>query len=297
MQRRGFRFALLTGVASCAQLVAAQTPTVVPSDCPAAVIAMAGEAPAVRRPQAEAIPPIEPQVQQACRLAVEEYLRERANFILVDAREQSERAHVRIPGALPLSVGAIPSKHFLDGARVALVGTGLDDAELGAQCGQLHAAGMSQVRVLVGGVRALAQQGQPLSGDNVALADLDWVLPRELHRFATQTAARVVLIGIDASATLPASLEHARRWPVSADWMRNAQLLTKMSNSTADTPIVAVTADQHSAQSLHAALQAVQASQVYVLRDGIAAYLSYLDEQQRIAANANIRLIKPCGAS
>ena len=36
---------------------------------------------------------------------------------------------------------------------------------------------------------------------------------------------------------------------------------------------------------------------VLVLSDGLPAYVNYLEVQQRIAANANLKLIRPCGAS
>jgi len=288
---------LLAVIVACAPCVAAQTTTVVPGDCPGTMIAMASDVPALRPEAAPVARELDRDEQQACSLALEAFESERAQVTIVDVRDAAERARATIPGALAVAVGEIGKMSFLRDARVVLVGSGLDDSQLLAQCAALRREGSARVAVLVGGVRALARAGATLAGQSDEIQKLDGVSVQELHRLALRSPASIVLAGIDPAAAMPATLARAQRIALDGNATASAEKLKKMSEAHKGTLLAAITPTKESAVALHAALQAAHATRVYVLREGFAGYLAYLDEQRRIAANANIRLVHPCGSS
>jgi rhodanese-related sulfurtransferase len=288
---------LLAVIVACAPCVAAQTTTVVPADCPGTMIAMAGDVPALRPEAAPVAREFDRDEQQACSLALEAFESERAQVTIVDVRDAAERSRAAIPGALAVAVAEIGKKSFLRDARVVLVGSGLDDSQLFAQCAALRREGSARVAVLVGGVRALARAGATLAGQSDEIQKLDGVSVQELHRLALRSPASIVLAGIDPAAAMPATLERAQRIALDGNATASAEKLKKMSDAHKGALLAAVTPTKESAEALHTALQAAHAARVYVLREGFAGYLAYLDEQRRIAANANIRLVHPCGSS
>ena len=231
----------------------------------------------------------------ACRITLAELQRERSRLTLVDTRTAAERQRVVIQGAIAVEPAEVGNKAFLRDADLVLVGSGLDENELFARCTPPSAA--HSVRVLTGGVRALKRAGAGVAGRSAELARLDWVEPDELHRFALRVPNQVVLVDPDSAVALPTAIDAALRVAGNSNASRLVDSLQRLAGRSALRPLVAVTRDAGTAASLRVALMAESVTDVLVLSDGLPAYVNYLEVQQRIAANANLKLIRPCGAS
>jgi rhodanese-related sulfurtransferase len=289
--------ALIGAVAACAPAAWPQGTEVLSGNCPVPMLAMANAVPA---PAPEHMAPEDeaaPEAWQACRLTLAQFLRNRARFTMIDTRASGERRRVGIPGALSIDVKELPAKAFLENADIALVGSGLNDDELAAHCAALRAAPRLRVGVLEGGVRALHGAAQTLAGDSVDIAQLDWVSVEELHRLVLRIPDQVALVDLDETLVLQPALDRAQRLGSGGDWARTAAALQKMSERQTRLPLIAIASNEAGTAALHAALNAAQARRVFVVRDGLPAYQAYLDAQQRIAANANLKLIRSCGSS
>lgn len=283
--------------AAYAVTVAAQTPTITAADCPLTVIALAEPAAPAPRPEKHAAYQGSASERDACRLSIEDFVRERAGFTLIDTRDAGERARLRIAGALALGVAEIDSKSFLNDANLVLTGSGIDDAALVNACMAMRHAGRTRVGVLQGGVHALFRNGQPVAGDGEEIGKLDWLTPEELHRLAARSPKRVVLLGIADAAAVPGALASAQHLAINADLQKTAARLHQLGRGELGALLAVVTATKEQALALHEALRLGHADNVFVVREGLPAYVAYLGQQQRIAANANIRLIHPCGSS
>jgi hypothetical protein len=255
-------------------------------------VALASDEPIRARTQARSAPALRDSDVNVCLIDAGTYLRERGTWVAIDARSSAARKDVRIPGALEIDPAQLSRKSFLKQSRPILVGSGLDTPDLVERCVALRAEGAAEAQVLTGGVRALYRAGESLAGSARAVADLDWVSPPELHRLLLRAPREVIVAGVEAQ--VPSFLDGARRVAV-RDWSELAATLRKTSET--GMAIVAVTATPESARKLHDALAAEHAVNVFVLREGLPSYVAYLDEQKRIAATTNVKLVRPCGPS
>jgi hypothetical protein len=288
---------LIGGVAACAPAARSQGTEVLSGNCPATMLALATDAPGLIPESAAPKHDATPDGLQACMLTLADFLRERGRFTAIDTRSAGERRRIGVPGALAIEAKGLAIKPFLKDAEMVLMGSGLNDDELYEQCTALRGAPQLRVDVLEGGVRSLHWAAQTLAGNSEDIARLDWVSAEELHRLVLRSPAQVALVDLDDDAALPPAINQAQRVTSRDDWARTAATLQKMSERQAHFPFVAVAPNEASAAALHAALNAAQAQRVLVVRDGLPAYRAYLDAQQRIAANANLKLIRPCGSS
>ena len=220
--------------------------------------------------------PIAREQQLACSIGLTAYLAERDTLTVVDVRDRTERRRARIPDARVVSPVEIGSKAFLKGSPIVMVGSGLDDLPLMGRCADLRRAGWD-ARVLVGGVKTLALANQKLDAPAAELDMLGWLTGADLHRFALASPDRVVVVGGDGSPTLPAMLAMAERWPNSSE----AEVAARVANAVRQRPESAL---------------AIVTLRAFVLKGGLPAYTTYLDEQRRIAESAYRPLKRPCGA-
>jgi hypothetical protein len=297
-RRRASLSLLLGSLAACVPAAWSQGTEVLSGDCSAPMLALANDVPSLPLPL-RAAPRHEatPGGWQACQIALADFLRERTRLTAIDTRSAGERRRIGIPGALAIDVKDLAAKPFLKNAEIVLVGSGLNDDELYEQCTALRGAPQLRVAVLEGGVRSLHRAAQALAGNGEDIAKLDWVSAEELHRLVLHSAGQVALVDLDDDAALPFAINQARRVNSGHDWARTAATLKKLSERQTHFSLVALAHNEASATALQAALNAAQARRVLVVRDGLPAYRAYLDAQQRIAANANLKLIRPCGSS
>ncbi len=293
----GLQLVLLSTAVAIAGTMASPAAAAAAGSCQDAPVAAAAPLGSAASPAVVAVSAarLDPDIRAACTVSIADYLRERAGLAVVDTRDRAERQRLRIPGALALAATEVETRGFLKREAVVLVGSGLDDRSLLERCANLRQAAWN-TRVLAGGVRALAQADQPLDAARDALEALDRLTPADLHGFVSAAPARVVVVGVDATTTLPASLSAAERWPANANWPDLARRLRKTADAVPETALAVVTARPEDAQALRGALQAIGGGRIFVLRDGLPAYAVYLDEQRQIAAHAYSVLKRPCGA-
>jgi rhodanese-related sulfurtransferase len=227
-------------------------------------------------------------------MGLSEYLAQRNVVTLLDVRDRHERTAVAVPGAVVIGLHELAAQTLHGESRMVIMGSGLDDARLLRACSGLRARG-GDVRVLIGGIRALAHANQRLDGTGPGLEALAWLNGAELHRFALMAPDRLVMVGGDDQLALPAMLSSAERWPL-APAGDLVQRLQRLKARMPDSSIAVITVQANDATALHAKLIDVRAERVYVLKGGLAAYTAYLNEQRRIAENAYRPLRRPCGA-
>ncbi|MGZ5030853.1 MAG: rhodanese-like domain-containing protein [Methylobacter sp.] len=78
------------------------------------------------------------------------------------------------------SESRFPSKTFLRGKSVVLIGNGKAERELYSDCRQLKSNGFKQVRVLRGGMPGWLVSGQPVLGQSPTSAQLTRLTPSDL---------------------------------------------------------------------------------------------------------------------
>ena len=91
-------------------------------------------------------------------------LLKRPDTVLADIRPAADYAAYHINGAMNLTAPALRSKRFLKTKTVVLIGDGLVERELYADCARLKASGFKQTKVLRGGLPVWLSSGQAVLG-------------------------------------------------------------------------------------------------------------------------------------
>lgn len=105
---------------------------------------------------------------------------DRGRAVLVDIRSAEAFQRHHVPGSLNMPLHAIRTKAFLRSNPVILLDDGLSAETLEGACADLRRNGFAQVNVLRGGIRVWAEQGRPVIGDRLAIAELKWLSPNAL---------------------------------------------------------------------------------------------------------------------
>ena len=135
----------------------------------------------------------------------------------VDVRDAGARRLLTLPGVTAVDLADLPSKAFLKGQSLVLIGTGVDLKTLSTQCVALRQSDQfKDVHVLLHGVRAWRLAKQPTLVDGSVLAP-DEVSAQELWLGAADDQWRIAAIGL--------APEHLASLPVKAAFTGSEQNL------------------------------------------------------------------------
>ena len=224
----------------------------------------------------------------------------------VDVRDAGARRLLTLPGVTAVDLADLPSKAFLKGQSLVLIGTGVDLKTLSTQCVALRQSDQfKDVHVLLHGVRAWRLAKQPTLVDGSVLAP-DEVSAQELWLGAADDQWRIAAIGL--------APEHLASLPVKAAFTGSeqnlrqtvAELATHMAQNSSDRPQqrwLALTATAAQLAQLRAlwlerplnpADTAIASAPLWLV-GAWPAYASYLEQQQTLAAHAGRPLPRLCG--
>ena len=224
----------------------------------------------------------------------------------VDVRDADARRLLTLPGVTAVDLADLPSKAFLKGQSLVLIGTGVDLKTLSTQCVALRQSDQfKDVHVLLHGVRAWRLAKQPTLVDGSVLAP-DEVSAQELWLGAADDQWRIAAIGL--------APEHLASLPVKAAFTGSeqnlrqtvAELATHMAQNSSDRPQqrwLALTATAAQLAQLRAlwlerplnpADTAIASAPLWLV-GAWPAYASYLEQQKTLAAHAGRPLPRLCG--
>jgi rhodanese-related sulfurtransferase len=225
----------------------------------------------------------------ACYLAAVQ-LAELPGVMLVDVRRAQDFARYHIPGSINIPAFALKTKPFLRERTVVLVDDGRRPRRLEVTCRDLRRRGFRQVHVLHGGLRAWRHALGPLTGDELARAELGRLTPADLVLEQDQARWRAVnLTGGDASPLsevfdISDPPNEERKGSV-ADVLREA-VETELRRFGSSRDVLLVAADDERDTEFARQLAARDWPQVYYLAGGLAGYRDHLARQQDIWARA-----------
>jgi hypothetical protein len=214
----------------------------------------------------------------------------------VDARPLRADSRVRLSSAWELaSAGELASAAAAAPPRLALYGNGLDRVEVDAHCRQLRAQGLSDVRAVLGGLRAALRAGVPAWRKGLSADHADQILaevsPAQTHAALRAGSASVLIVN------------HSKR-----DFLADAALAGAHQVDTlsaiepvlralaADKPLV-IAASAAERALLEAQLESNQlADAVFWVEGGTEALGEHLEQFRLVAEAAHTPLTQPCYA-
>ena len=232
-----------------------------------------------------------------CAMGAAEFLGRASQLQLVDRRSSSEAQRVRILGAVQLSKAQMQQHLRALGQSVVLVGNGLDDVSLLAECAKLGTNPGREVRVLRGGVRSLFQLGAPLDGTSASLEALAWISPVELVWALREAQVQTLVVSDGAADDFPAlpvpwfSSAHTR-----VGFAELPEVVRQITADEAAPSVVVLAASPQDAIRAQEALHARGGRKALVLRGGMTQFLAFLNQQQEIAATAKLPRARACSA-
>ncbi|UXY15211.1 rhodanese-like domain-containing protein [Chitiniphilus purpureus] len=229
----------------------------------------------------DAPPPLapEPVPDFACAAGALAVQQRGAAAMLIDLRRADQFAAYHIPGAVQLSASELRSRPFLKGKPLVLVGSGRQDVELYALCGELKRAGFARVEVLQGGLLNWVRQGFAVAGNPPAAVELARLQPDELYQ-ASRFSENAILALPDSAGLREQLLQAVPLAKATPDAVQ--ALLKARRKALPGVPLAAVTLVGDAALD-GAAWQALQRAlpQVPVLHySGAAEYQRFARQQQ-----------------
>jgi len=212
------------------------------------------------------------------------------HVVLVDVRPSST-VDVWASGAARLSLGEIPANALIKNASMAvLVGDGKDTAALLRQCEQWQQRGLSQIRVLDGGLPAWYRAGGAVAG-SAALLDQALVMDaREINQVIQQGPATLMFVGVRSTPAWQIPAAHLVRVPQTASPLQ----ALKRARAAKTSALVIVLPTGRNAESWRHAARSLALAEPFFFIGEASRYDAYLREQASIAAHANQAPISAC---
>lgn len=226
------------------------------------------------------------------------------NGLWVDVRDAGARRQLDLPGVTAVDLADVPTRAFLKGQSLVLIGTGVDLKALSSQCAALRQSGQfKNVHVLLHGVHSWRQAGQLVQA-NGALLPPDEASAQEFWLGAANGQWRVAALGLgpDEQARLPlptAFAASAQDLPQAmadlAAHIAQAEPLAAPQRWLVLTHSAAQLAQAQALWRQHAAALGQNPPLLTWLSGAWPAYASYLQQQQTLAAHAGRPLPRLCG--
>ena len=227
-----------------------------------------------------------------------------AQVVWLDVRGDARSRRFPLKGGLLMDVRDAAQRKLLGQRPIVLVGTGLDLVAVHGLCRWLSSQGLSDVFALRGGERAWRAEGWFVGGK--PSSDPDVLTPQRWVPSLEHEAWRVLTWGIPESKAASLFGGDARGITVlSAEPVDLQQLQSALANPAwpAGVPVMVMPPDAASlarwraslAQDSAPANAALAHPRVWWLEGGWAAFASFLDQQQHVAANAERSLHRACG--
>ena len=222
----------------------------------------------------------------------------------VDVRDAGARRRLGLPGVTAVELADLPSKAFLKGQSLVLIGTGVGLKALSTQCVALRQSGQfKSVHVLLHGVRAWRLANQPALVDGSVLAP-DEVGAQELWLGAADDQWRIAAIGLDADQLARLPVKPAFSIGTQDLKQALAELAARIARRADDQPHqqwVVLTATSSQLAQVRAQWLERLAINTHTVPSPLwfvgawPAYASYLEQQQILAAHAGRPLPRLCG--
>lgn len=222
-----------------------------------------------------------------CRIDASALISGKSHAVLVDVRPSSAFSTAWIPGAANLSLEAVSTNVLVKASNtVVLIGNGKDTVRLQQRCTDLHKRGLSQLRVLDGGLPAWLRAGGAVVG-NVAAIDQPLLLDgRELHEVLQQPGA--VLVFAEGRPTLALAAAGARIVKASAKNALSKAVLGRIPRAMAkETAAVIFLPSSGNPAAWRASARSMGLPDPLFFVGDASRYDAYLQQQARIAASAN----------
>ena len=203
----------------------------------------------------------------------------RPDTLISDVRPEADYAAFHLNDALNVAASALRTKQFLKNKTVVLVGSGLTERELYADCARLKANGFRQAKVLRGGLPAWLSSGRAVSGRLPDASKLGLLNPIELWA-EVQFNANLVLLTANRSDLMP-ELPSAVTIP-DASLVAIQVAINKRGRKTPLASVVLVTADDKVAANLPNLRQAIQPIPLLAYTGSAEAYTRQLAQQKAI---------------
>lgn len=213
-----------------------------------------------------------------------------SHVVLVDVR-LSSTVDVWIPGAVQLSLGEISTHALIKSASMAvLIGDGKDTAVLLRQCAEWQQRGLSQIRVLDGGLPAWYRAGGAVAGSATILDQVLVLNAREVNRTLRQAPATVMFVGVAPTSAWHTHDAHLVRVPQAASPLS----ALRYARATRKSTVVIVLPSSHAAEKWRQAARSLALAEPFFFVGEASRYDAYLREQASIDAHANQTPISTC---
>ena len=203
----------------------------------------------------------------------------RPDTLIADVRPEPDYALFHLQGAINLTASALRTKNFLKIKTVVLIGSGLTERELYADCARLKANGFRQAKVLSGGLPAWLSSGRAVSGRLPDASKLGLLSPPELWAEA-RFNANLVLLTANRSDLMPEFPSAVAIPDASLGAIQAA--INKRGRKTPLASVVLVTADDKVAAYLPNLRQAIQPIPLLAFTDSAEAYTRQLAQLQAV---------------
>ena len=267
-------------------------PSPAPATCAPMPIASTQAKPSIRPPH---IQPISARAWAKFFLSAKEALDVAHHAIVVDVRPSSEAATFWIPGAIRIAPEFLSANALVQSAdKVLLIGSGRDDLRL---LGILQAAQgqklQDHARIVSGGFPAWHRAGGSIMGDITSLDSPAVLDPKEFHDLIAR-AVPILLVG-------KLSLDEKKAMPKARELREGVSVGATINSLRTDAgpgqePIVLVLRSSNKIAEWSSAWTSAFHQTPYLFVDSGDRYIGYLDQQNRIAANAGKPLLRRCDA-
>ena len=213
----------------------------------------------------------------------------------VDARTLRVDSRVRLSSAWELASAGELAAAAASSPRLALYGSGLDRIEIDAQCRQLRAQGLTDVRAVLGGLRAALRAGVPAWRKGLSADQADQLLaevsPAQTHA-ALRAGSAAVLIVSHSKRDFLADPALAGAHQVET----LAAIEPVLATLAADAPLV-IAASAAERPILLAQLESTRrAEAVFWVVGGTQALGDHIEQFRLVAGAAHTPLTQPCYA-
>ena len=215
-------------------------------------------------------------------------------IILIDVRSAEKFGRYRIPGSINLPLFAVKTRTFLKDKKVVLFNEGYSYGELEQECQRLRDSGFASVYIMDGGLSYWKEKGGTLEGDVPDQKEMNRISPAE---FFNERGYNNWLI-INVSETKSSEADYLMPQAVYIPYNNNAgEFVTQIKTAIGEhqgspLPSVLIFNEAGNYQKLEPLLEKSGLNHAFYLKDGLAGYKAFLQQQAVIWRSKN-KPLKP----
>lgn len=222
------------------------------------------------------IPELEHQFDAACFIDLEALTRSQ---LLVDVRTPSSFGRFRSLGSINVPATKLIASDALKTQSIVLVGNGADRFAMGQLCGRMIEEGFRDPKILLGGVRTLAEIGRPTNRPP-GVFELSTIGPRELITELMHDQINLVATSDRVIGEVPALKQ---QFAGTLNIERRSEMISALAQMAADPMYpVALVGPESEYKEILAAFRGTVPPNVYLVRGGAAAVQTFIRENGQI---------------